>query len=288
MDKEMKREALGQYLKYFAVWFVILGIALVFFIVSAVKKADVGRTNDQAPAERVYDYAEVLTHEEEELLRAYIVECQDKARMDIIVVTIKEDVQSQGYWETVMNGKADDFYDYNSYGYNKVYGDGILLLDNYYEGQMGTVTSTCGAVYEAFGDYENDLILDAVYRYIETDPYEAYRAFVSESTSLMRQHRHPISGNFIFVVLALVIPPIVAAIFAVVKMNPRKAKDTTKTNTYVQGGQGRMNVSTDNFIRNNVVKVRIQTESSGGSSGGRGGSRTSSSGVRHGGGSRRR
>lgn len=288
MDKEMKREALGQYLKYFAVWFLILGIALVFFIVSAVKKADVGRTNDQAPNERVYDYAEVLTHEEEELLRAYIAECQDKARMDIIVVTIKEDVQSQGYWETVMNGKADDFYDYNSYGYNKVYGDGILLLDNYYEGQMGTVTSTCGAVYEAFGDYENDLILDAVYRYIETDPYEAYRAFVSESTSLMRQHRHPISGNFIFVVLALVIPPIVAAIFAVVKMNPRKAKDTTKPNTYVQGGQGRMNVSTDNFIRNNVVKVRIQTESSGGSSGGRGGSRTSSSGVRHGGGSRRR
>ncbi len=288
MNKEMKREALGQYLKYFAVWFVILGIALVFFIVSAVKKADVGRTNEKAPAERVYDYAEVLTFEEEEQLRAYIAECQDKARMDIIVVTIKEDVQSQGYWETVMNGKADDFYDYNSYGYNKVYGDGILLLDNYYEGQMGTVTSTCGAVYEAFGDYENDLILDAVYRYIETDPYEAYRAFVSESTSLMRQHRNPISGNFIFVVLALVIPPIVAAIFAVVKMNPRKAKDTTKPNTYVQGGQGRMNVSTDNFIRNNVVKVRIQTESSGGSSGGRGGSRTSSSGVRHGGGSRRR
>ncbi len=285
MDKEIRREAIGQYLKYFAFWFIIMALVLVFFGFMKLGKKETVRTNMQAPVERVYDYADVLTNEEEDKLRTYIAECEKEAKMDIIVVTINEDVQSKGYWESAMNSRADDFYDHNSYGYNKVHGDGILLLDNYYEGQMGSVTSTCAAVYEAFGDYENDRVLDAVYAYIEDDPYLAYRAFVSESTKLMKQHRNPISGNFIILILVFLIPIIVSVVFVVTKLKTKKAKDTTKPNTYVPGGQGQINASTDNFIRKNLVKTKIET-SSGNS--GRGGGRTSSSGVRHGGGSRRR
>lgn len=294
MDKEVKKTAVKQYLKYFIVWFVILGIVLVIaggIIIGNKMKDTPGRGNHQAPAERVYDYAEVLTAEEEELLRQQIAICEKKARMDIIVVTINEDVESQGYWERVMNARADDFYDLNNYGYDKIHGDGTLLLDNYYPGQMGTVTSTCGAVFEEFGVYDNDLVLDAVYRYIDSDPYRAYKAFVTKSTELIVESRRPLSSYFFVWLLVLIIPAVIAGIFAMVKLNPPKAKDTTVPSTYVQGGQGRMNVSTDSFIRNNVVKTRIQTSSSGGGgsySSGRGGARVSRSGVRHGGGSRRR
>ncbi len=287
MDKEIRSLAIRQYLKYFVVWFIALAVALVFLGVMKLGRKDAagaGRTNHQAPKERVYDLADVLTAEEEENLRQYIAVCEDEARMDIVVVTINEDIEANGYWESSMYTRADDFYDFNSYGYDEVYGDGILLLDNYYEGQKGSVTSTCADVYRAFGDYENDRILDAVYEYIEDDPYLAYRAFVSESTKLMKQHRNPVAGNVLFLILVFLIPIIVAGIFIAVKLNPKKAKDTTVASTYVPGGQGKMYVSTDNFIRKNVVKTKIETSSSSGGGGGR----TSRSGVRHGGGSRRR
>ncbi len=288
--------AMKQYFKYFTVWFIILGIAFAAFILTRLGKETVVRTNDQAPAERVYDYADVLTDAEEDALREYIAECEEEAKIDIIVMTINEDVESQGEWESVMEAKADNFYDDNNYGYDKPRGDGTLLLDNYYEGQMGTVTSTCGAVYEAFGYYENEAVLDAVYQYIDNAPYHAYRAFVSKSTSLMLAENpslvSPESG-FMLVIFSIICPIIVALIFVVVKLNPRKAKDTTQPNTYVPESKARMNISTDNFLRKNTVTTRIDTSSSSGGSrssggGGRGGSRTSRSGTRHGGGSRRR
>ena len=38
-------------------------------------------------------------------------------------------------WSTAMRDLADNFYDYNNFGYDKVHGNGVLLLDNAYEGQ---------------------------------------------------------------------------------------------------------------------------------------------------------
>ena len=62
-------------------------------------------------------------------------------------------------WSTAMRDLADNFYDYNNFGYDKVHGNGVLLLDNAYEGQKGSWLSTCGNVYDYFGDYEIDQAL---------------------------------------------------------------------------------------------------------------------------------
>ncbi len=287
--------AVKQYFKYFMGLFIALGAALVIFIVTLLGRDSAERSNHNAPAERVYDYAEVLSDEEEEKLRSYIAECEQKARIDIIVVTINEDVESQGDWESVMEARADDFYDHNSYGFDKVYGDGILLLDNYFEGQMGTVTSTCGRVFEEFGYYENEKVLDAVYDYIETDPYRAYRAFVSTSTNLMTASEMSVLNNLApgLLFMALICPPIVTLIFGFAKVRQPKAKKTTQPGTYLADSSVQMNVNTDTFLRENTVSRRIETSSGSSSStrsrsGGGGGARRSSSGVRHGGGSRRR
>ncbi len=289
MDKEIKREARKQYLHYFRIWFIIIGVLAVVFVVTCVLQAlrpQKVRTNHEAPEERVYDYAEVLTDKEEEKLRDYIAIQEEKYHIDIVLVTIKEDVESRGNWNTVMMNMADDFWDNNKYGYNKSFeGDGILLLDNSYQGQKGCWLSTSGKVYEWFSDSDIAKVRDAVNALADDYPYEAYKAYVDTTCSLLVTASDlQINGLTVFV-----LPLVIAGIYLIVHMQQKPAKDTTTATAYVSGGRPVMRVCSDDFIRKNVVSRRIETSSGGGgSSSGRGGSHVSSSGARHGGGGGRR
>lgn len=293
MGNDFKAEARKQYFKYFRIWFgavaVLLAITLFVGGAKLLERNDSGeRKNDKAPVERVYDYADVLTDEEEQNLRILIAKKETEIRADIVLVTISEYMgESDAAWENAMMNYADDFYDHNNYGYDKVHGSGVLLLDNYYEGQAGSWLSTCGDVYEEFGDYEINRVLDAVYYGLDNGAYNAYSDYVYTVCNYMQEEATTATGiPFIGI---LVISTITALIYAFANLRQVKAKDTTQATTYVAGGRPVMNVQRDDFIRKSVVKRRIESSSSGGSSsGGRGGSHRSSSGVRHGGGGRRR
>ena len=309
MEKDIKREALRQYFKYFKIWFIIAGILAVITIGAAVVHALTPkpvRGNSQEPTERVYDYADMLTDEEEQSLREYIAECEEKIQADIVIVTISESVEydlqdpdlpeafhakevGNTDWSTAMRDLADNFYDYNNYGYNKVHGNGVLLLDNSYEGQKGSWLSTCGNVYDYFGDYEIDQALYAVDDYIDESPYRAYKNCISYVTRTMEESQESMPMTFApWILVGLV----VALIYAVVNLHQNKAKDTTATNQYVEGKKPKINDTRDQYLRKNVVTRRIETSSSSGGSshrsGGHGGSHRSSSGVSHGGGGHRR
>ena len=81
MEYNFKREARKQYFRYFRIWFIGLAILAVVCGVLGVMRfleSRRGRTNNEAPAERVYDYADVLTDAEEEQLRRYIAEKEDR------------------------------------------------------------------------------------------------------------------------------------------------------------------------------------------------------------------
>ena len=309
MEKDIKREALRQYFKYFKIWFIIAGILAVITIGAAVVhalKPKTVRDNSQEPAERVYDYADMLTDEEEQSLREYIAECEEKIQADIVIVTISESVEydlqnpdlpeafhakevGSTDWSTAMRDLADNFYDYNNYGYNKVHGNGVLLLDNSYEGQKGSWLSTCGNVYDYFGDYEIDQALYAVDDYIDESPYKAYKNCISYVTRTMEESQEDMPMTFAPWIL---VGFVVALIYAAVNLHQNKAKDTTATNQYVEGKKPKINDTRDQYLRKNVVTRRIETNSSSGgsshSSGGHGGSHRSSSGVSHGGGGHRR
>ena len=309
MEKDIKREALRQYFKYFKIWFIIAGILAVITIGAAVVHALTPkpvRGNSQEPTERVYDYADMLTDEEEQSLREYIAECEEKIQADIVIVTISESVEydlqdpdlpeafhakevGNTDWSTAMRDLADNFYDYNNYGYNKLHGNGVLLLDNSYEGQKGSWLSTCGNVYDYFGDYEIDQALYAVDDYIDESPYRAYKNCISYVTRTMEESQESMPMTFApWILVGLV----VALIYAVVNLHQNKAKDTTATNQYVEGKKPKINDTRDQYLRKNVVTRRIETSSSSGGSshrsGGHGGSHRSSSGVSHGGGGHRR
>lgn len=298
MDKEYKKEARRQYLHYFRFWFAAVGLLAVACVVLKVMRPggeEVPRTNMEAPAERVYDYADVLTEEEEEKLRQHIARVQGRLGIDIVLVTIDYSVEGQNAmeqhnlryrdWELNMQDIADDFWDQNRFGYNKGFeGDGVLLLHNWYEGQNGEHLSTSGSVERAFGSYDIDKVLDAVDEWYDSNPYKAYMAYVDKVEDLM-------SGSLPAVPwpVVAVLPLIIAAVYAGSHLKQNKAQNTTAVNTYVAGGRPELRDKTDAFIRKSVVTRKIQTETSkgGGRSSGGGGHHTSSGGASHGGGSRR-
>lgn len=286
MEQDIKREAFRQYFRYFRFWFLAVGLSLAALLgiwaAKTVLRPD--RGNKEAPAERVYDRADVLTKEEEDRLRRYIAKQERKHGIDIVLVTISENVEALGDWETVMMEYADNFYDDMKYGYNRVHGDGVLLLDNWYEGQEGSWLSTCGRVLDRFGNYEIDTVLDAVYEEVEESPYRAYRAYVKEIGRSFGGGSPLIPPEIV-----LLFPIVMAAVYASMHSKQKKAEDTAGATAFVENGRPVVKDSRDSFIRKNLVTTRIQTSSgSGGRSGGGGGSHRSSGGVRHGGGGRRR
>lgn len=302
MDNDLKRETRRQYLHYFRFWFI--GIGILAFVAAALwigksVGSNVPRTNNDAPAERVYDYADVLTDSEEEDLRRYIAKMEKKAHIDIVLVTINYSVEgeeamaehglSSPDWEKNMETIADDFWDENHYGYNKGFeGDGALLLHNWYPGQNGEHLSTSGSVERRFSLRDIDTVLYAVDDHYADDPCKAYRAYVEEVCRLMGAS---LEVPFPWA-LALVLPVVITLIYAVTGASQKKAENTVAVNAYVAGGKPDLKEKSDDFLYKRVTTRKIETsgEGSGGSrsgGGGGGGHHHSSSGASHGGGSHR-
>ena len=297
MENDIKKEARRQYLHYFRFWFIGTGILALLCVVMLMAnrfRGDAPRTNSEAPAERVYDYADVLTDQEEEDLRQYIAETEKKRHIDIVLVTFSQSVEgaeameqyglrSQS-WEQNMQDIADDFWDENHYGYNRGFeGDGVLLLHNWYEGQNGEHLSTSGSVERAFSVGDIDQVLYAVDDHYATDPYKAYRAYVTEVSRLMDTSlKLPFSWGTVFI-----LPIIIVFIDAAGSSSPKKAENTVAVNAYVAGGKPELRDRTDAFLRKSVVTRKIESSGSSGGKSGGGGHHHSSSGASHGGGSHR-
>ena len=299
MDKEIKMEAQKQYIKYFKIWFVFVGILAVIAIICAVgrsMKKDTIRGNLLAPTERVYDYAEVLSESEENTLRKLIAEIENKIAADIVLVTMNTEMEgvnaSYGSsWEANMRNTADDFYDQNDFGYDAPRGDGVLILDNWYAGQAGSWLSTSGKLVDKFGYYETDRVLDEIYYEIEygKGAYSAYKNAIEEISNITLGNVKIVDRSTYFLI-AFVVSTIVAFIYIFSKLNQKEGEKTIVAGTYVEGSPV-INVQQDQFIRRVVTRRKIPRQNpsaSGARSVSGGGVHRSSSGSRHGGGGRRR
>lgn len=299
MSDELRQESKKQYLRYFRIWFIVAGLLAAALLVTGILRSMKGgmpRANNAAPAERVYDYGDMLTDEEEEKLRKYISQKEGELGIDLVLVTMKQEVEGAdakeqyGYrstgWEQNMQDIADDFWDQRQYGYNKGFeGDGALLLDNRYPGQRGEHLSTSGRVEHRLSARDVEKVLNAVDRYYDSNPYKAYKAYIDTVCSLM-------GGGFRlpswYWLAALAISTVAAVVYGAGHLHQEMARDTTAVNAYVSGGKPVMRDRKDQFIRKSTVTRRIETSSSGSSGGGGGGGHHhSSSGASHGGGSHR-
>jgi uncharacterized protein len=266
--EELRREAFKQYVHYFRLWFVaVVILAVIGIIVSVANRRSEVRGNHQAPEQRIYDDAGVLSDEEEELLGSFIVQQEARIHCDIVLVTIKEDIEgAYGSWNGGMRTIADDFYDTHGFGYNTYQGDGMLLLDNWEEGQAGSWLSTCGIVADRFADAQIDRVLHAVDRHMPNDPYGAYYEYVETAANEMAAGR---LGNYPFW-LALIVPLVVMLVFVIVHLRTSSGKNTIVPGSYVADGQMKLLDKRDTFIRKQVFTRHIprNTGSGSGRSGG--------------------
>lgn len=288
-----------KYFSYFKFLFIVMAILSIaaagLFAADMAGNKPKERGNTSAPQERVYDYAEVLTPEEETKLRSYIAEKEALIGADIVIVMLKESLYAKygitadtdSNWEKSMMNYADDFYDDNKFGFDKVHGDGILLLFNWYEDEKadekGSWLSTCGRVMDKYSNSMTDRLLDDVHDTIYTDPYAACREYVDDVYRDMSRNTDMDIQIPLFV--CLIVGVIAGGIFIAMHLRTKEGNDTTSAGTYVEG---RPNILTrqDELVNKFVTSRVIQTES-GSDSGGGGGSHVSSGGVSHGGGGRR-
>lgn len=214
---------------------------------------------------------------------------------DIVVVTVNS-----------LDGKtpqdyADDFYDYNGYGFGSEH-DGCLFLISMEDRDW--YISTTGYGIRAITDYGISYIENEVVPYLSDGRY--YDAFITyanivedylnESRSGTpydidniiddynpneRSSGEKIKTGAICVIAAIVIALVVS--LSIRHSYTKAVHFSRDASNYLVQGSLNMTGSYDNFLYSNVTKVRIQSESS--SSGG-GGSSThvSSSGTSHGGG----
>lgn len=111
---------------------------------------------------KIYDFANLFTSSEEELLYKDTINFISKSNLDMVIVTINDNPRG-----LAMN-YADDFYDYNNFGIGSTY-DGLLFLIDMDTREMWI--STTGNAISEYNDYKIDKILDATYSRISKEDY---------------------------------------------------------------------------------------------------------------------
>ena len=237
---------------------------------------------------RVVDAADLLTDSEEAALRAKLDEISERQQFDVVVVTA-----------STIDGKtpmayADDFYDYNGYGFGAS-NDGCLLLISV-EGGPGNRDwwiSTTGYGITALTDAGINYIGEEIVPSLKKDDWaggftkyaDLVDEFVTQAktgtpydvNNMPKTAKETLKGILIAIGIALV-----AALIAVlkVKSNYKPVKFNSSASDYLVPGSFVVTGSYDNFVITSVSKTRRESSSSGGGSS----THSGSSGTSHGGG----
>ena len=314
MDNNRKSD-IKQYFRHFRVPFIITAVLLVIWLIGtfAFKHGEnvtyvSGNTERVYGSQRVFDFGDQLTDDEESELSAKISEAESLTALDIVIVTLNESLENyepeyrSKYTMEITPDKyvmvyADKFWEDGKFGFDKPQvlngktdsGDGVILVDNVYreaDGHIYTWMGTTGKAQERYSDYDIDYCLDVFYEEVEYDYYQACVDFVEQivkdNTSSYNEFEGLLEAFFdILVIISLV----VTLVYFLAHKSSKAAANTVKNETYLEG-MPEFPIREDHFIRKSVTKTRIDTSSGGGGGGhgGGGGSHISGGGGSHGGG----
>ena len=271
-----------QYFRYFKWLYIVLAAIAALTVVLHVghwmlaKTMNYQRTNTECITdERVFDGAGVLNDKEEEKLRRLIAKRERQTGCDIVLVTLNEPLEAYAREiepgvrsEEFVRVYAEQRWENDGFGYDRPDGDGVILVDNWSradDGSIHTWLCTTGRARDVYYEEDIDHLLDNVYRYVEKNPYRAYKTYVND-------FYHDMLGWKIFHMYVPGYVPwlagiIAAVIFCVANWRSKEGKKTTTATTYVAGREPVFRVSQDRFLRKMVTRRKIQTSSGGGGGG---------------------
>lgn len=262
-----------------------------YLVPSGIEVTDDNRSNIlQTPAvdetEKVYDFAELLTEEEEQNIYQKVTEFINKHQLDLVVVTINEnDKGSPSVY-------ADDFYDYNKFGINSSR-DGILFLIDMEAREI--YMSTTGNAIIMYNDNRIEEALDAVYSYMTNQNYNTgIQNFISKIDDMAGQgvpsgNKNAYldeKGNIKYVkkiswlLLMIISLGITGIIMSILIFKNKLVRKKTTAKEYLKKESVKITSISEKLIGTNTIRHRIvDSSSSGGSS-----THSGSSGISHGGG----
>ena len=165
----MKRAVLKKIYRIGAGWLLMLLVLCSLAIPFPSKAAQI---QDERLGPRLADQEELLTTEEQEELLARLDEISERQQCDVVIVTV---ASIEGKTATEY---ADDYFDYQGYGYGEK-SDGILLLVGMKE-RVWAISTHGSLGISAFTDAGLDYIKEDVQFQLKLDNYaKAFRTFAS-------------------------------------------------------------------------------------------------------------
>lgn len=267
------KDFLIQFKWMFLITAVLFGVWLLLFTVRSDKEEnDYTRTNEECDTtERVFDYGDKLTNEEEENLRALIAQREKQIGCDIVLVTLNEELFQD------IRDYADDFYDNHIFGYNKPWGDGVVYVDNWYDGYVWL--STSGKAEDKYSANMINELIDDVTSVTNQNPYEAYARYVNDVYYQMSGKG--LNGSFLTMPAVFILALFITGIYTVTGLYGTKTKRTVGITAYVPAGKPDMGFCNDVFLHTHTTRRHIESNSGGH---GGGGHHISGGGHSHGGG----
>lgn len=221
--------------------------------------------------EKVYDFADLFTDEEEQQLYTKITNYINEYNLDLAVVTIDENNKTPREY-------ADDFYDYNDFNQQ----GGILFLIDMDNRKI--YMSTTGQAIKMYNDYRINTALDEVYTYMSDEEYyEGTSSYIDKISNYAKEgiptsnkeEKSLTSSIFMSLLIGLIGTAIIISILIFKNKMVRKA---TTAREYLNKDSIKIQNMGEILISSNTTKHEIDHSSSGSST------HTGSSGSSHGGG----
>lgn len=244
-------------------------------------------------SEKIYDFANILTDSEEEIIYNYSKEFKEETGMELIYVTINMSYSYDSKHDTY----ASDFYDYNDFGLELENYDGILLLRNNYSYDKYYDMYSFGKAQFYFNQSRYNDILDSIYDEIHSDRYiDGFKEFkdkcldyYNEGIASKYKNAYIDENGFIRYnysvpyLLCLGIAAVLTLITMSILVNKNKmVKKATKASEYIDKKSVNFVTKKDTLISSHTSVHVIQSNSGGGFRGGSSGRGFSSGGGRHG------
>lgn len=249
--------------------------------------------------EKIYDYSDILTEEEEKRIYDRFTQFIHKTKMEMVFVSIDKPYINDSDIETF----AADFYDYNDFGLDFKHYSGVLLVRNTYEKDPFYNIYLFGEAQLYFYGDRTENTLDAIYDSFHNGRYEeGLNTFINQFDGYYDSGiDHSLKNKFIdddgYIQTRLVMPwgGIVIAdilvVFIVLLILINKNKMITKKLNvfeYFDKSSLKFTKKSDKFISERTTHYTVSSSSGSGggggfhSSGGSSGGGHSSGGGRHG------
>lgn len=258
--------------------------------VGAANKYNVENTPLVDASEKIYDFADILTDEEENEILIDVKNFIETTNMDMVILTVNMPYS----YDDKNHEYATDFYDYNDFGIDFEKYSGVLLLRNSWESDPYYNVYMFGNSQLYYNFDRSEAMLDSIYYDFRSHNYlSGYKEFISSylnyyEAGIPSEYKNYYVDDMGFLKQKYT-PPIFIALFislavsgitiAIMISKNKMVKKQTTAKEYLNSSSIKYNTRNNTLVNSYTRSYTVSSSSSGGRSGG--GSFRGSSGGGH-------